>query len=90
MENNNNNQNQAQGNSNGLLGNATSFFKNIDFNKVPDQLKQFGNSAAGRVKNMSTTQKVIGGALLLWGANYLSKRSRMSYRNVAHSTRSGH
>ncbi len=78
MENNNNNlnQNQPQSGSNNLLGNATSFFKNMDFNNVPNQLKQFGNTAAGKVKNMSTTQKIIGGALLLWGANYLSKRSR--------------
>ncbi|MDQ3290736.1 MAG: hypothetical protein M3Q05_05535 [Bacteroidota bacterium] len=90
MENNTNNVNQPAGNTNAnnILGNATSYLKNIDFNKMPDQLKQFGTMAASRVKGMSTTQKVVGGALLLLGAAYLSKRSGMNFRNVAHMTRS--
>lgn len=88
MENNANNLNQPQGASNNILDNASSFFKNMDFNKMPDQLKQLGTTAAGKVKNLSTTQKIIGGALLLWGANYLSKRSKINFRNVAHASRS--
>lgn len=88
MENNANNQNQSSSGANNVLGNASSYLKNIDFNKVPDQLKQFGTVAATRVKGLSTTQKIIGGALLLWGANYLSKRSKFNFRNVAHASRS--
>lgn len=88
MENKANNQNQSQEGANKILGNASSYLKNIDFNKVPEQLKQFGATAANKVKGLSTTQKVIGGALLLWGANYLSKRSKMDFRNLTHSSRS--
>ena len=88
MENNANNQNQSSSGANNVLGNASSYLKNIDFNKVTDQLKQFGTVAATRVKGLSTTQKIIGGALLLWGANYLSKRSKFNFRNVAHASRS--
>ncbi len=89
MENNTNNANQPAGNANAnnILGTATSYFKNIDFNKMPDQLKQFGTTAANRVKGMSTTQKVVGGALILLGAAYLSRRSGLSFRNVAHLSR---
>ncbi|QMU30688.1 hypothetical protein [Adhaeribacter radiodurans] len=89
MENNANNLNQPADNAdvNNILGNATSYLKNIDFNKVPDQLKQFGTMAASKVKGMSTTQKVVGGALLVLGAAYLSKRSGMNFRNVAHMSR---
>ncbi|QNF33547.1 hypothetical protein HUW51_12755 [Adhaeribacter swui] len=87
MENNANNQNQSQDNVNNILGTAASYFKNINLNQVPDQLKQFGTTAANKVKGLSTTQKVVGGALLLLGAGYLSRRSRMSFRNVAHMSR---
>ncbi|PSR54903.1 hypothetical protein AHMF7605_16045 [Adhaeribacter arboris] len=89
MENNTNNVNQPSdsANVNNILGNATSYLKNIDFNKVPDQLKQFGTVAASKVKGLSTTQKVVGGALLVLGAAYLSRRSGLNFRNVIHSTR---
>ncbi len=85
MENNANNSNQSAGNANNILGNASSYFKNINLNQVPDQLKQFGTTAANKVKGLSTTQKVIGGALLVLGASYLSRRSRLNFRNVAHN-----
>lgn len=87
MENNANNQNQSQDNVNNILGTAASYFKNINLNQVPDQLKQFGTTAANKVKGLSTTQKVVGGAILLLGAGYLSRRSRLNFRNVAHMSR---
>ena len=89
MENNTNNVNQPSDSAdvNNILGTATSYLKNIDFNKVPDQLKQFGTTAANKVKGLSTTQKVVGGALLVLGAAYLSRRSGLNFRNVAHLSR---
>lgn len=87
MENNVNNQNQPDSNVNNILGNASSYLKNFNLNQVPTQLKQFGTTAANKVKGLSTTQKVIGGALLVLGAGYLSRRSRLNFRNVAHASR---
>ncbi|RDC61637.1 hypothetical protein [Adhaeribacter pallidiroseus] len=85
MENNTNNLNQPADNANNILDTASSYFKNLNLNQVPDQLKQFGTTAANKVKGLSTTQKVIGGALLVLGAGYLSRRSRLNFRNVAHN-----
>jgi hypothetical protein len=96
MENQMNNpgQNQMGGNtgntgSGSLMDKASSMLGNMNLNNIPDSLKQYGNTAAARVKNMSTTQKVIGGALLAAGAWYLSSRSKSDYRahNAAHASR---
>ncbi len=45
---------------------------------IPDSVKQYGNAAATQVKNMSTTQKVAGGALIAAGAWYLANRSSVN------------
>jgi hypothetical protein len=81
MENTAKNQNAVQnainstnaGHGNGFnMDNLTNMFNNIH---IPDTLKQYGDKAVKTVNNMSTTQKVIGGALLVLGAGYLSRRS---------------
>jgi hypothetical protein len=96
MENqmNNSGQNQMGGNagsnaSGSLMDKATSMLGNMNLNNIPDSLKQYGNTAATKVKNMSTTQKVIGGAILAAGAWYLSNRSKSDYKtnNPAHASR---
>jgi len=76
MDNNFDNQNQASEQSGGILGKATSMFSNIDMNKIPDSIKQYGTTAATSVKNMSTTQKVVGGAILAAGAWYIANKSK--------------
>jgi len=75
MDNNFDNQNQATEQS-GILGKAASVFSNIDMNKIPDSIKQYGTTAATSVKNLSTTQKVVGGALLAAGAWYIANKSK--------------
>lgn len=96
MENqmNNSGQNQMGGTagntaSGSLVDKATSMLGNMNLNNIPDSLKQYGNTAVTSVKNMSTTQKVIGGALLAAGAWYLSSRSKSDFKatNAAHATR---
>ncbi|GEO02838.1 hypothetical protein AAE02nite_05020 [Adhaeribacter aerolatus] len=75
--------------SDSLMDKAASMFGNMNLNNIPDSLKQYGNTAATKVKNMSTTQKVIGGALLAAGAWYLSNRSKSDYKtnSAAHAAR---
>jgi len=72
-----------------LMDKATSMLGNVNLNNIPDSLKQYGTTAASKVKNMSTTQKVLGGALIAAGAWYLSSRSKMDFssRNAAHAAR---
>ena len=41
---------------------------------VPESLKKYGSSATRAINGLSTTQKVIGGALLLLGATYLTRK----------------
>lgn len=98
MENqmNNSGQNQMGGTtgntgSGSLMDKATSMLSNMNLNNIPDSWKQYGTTAATKVKNMSTTQKVIGGALLAAGAWYLSSRSKSDYKttNPAHASRRG-
>ena len=57
----------------GMLGNV----------QVPEKLKQYGDMAMKKVNNLSTTQKVIGGALLLLGAGYLTRRSKFNLAGLA-------
>ena len=72
-----------------LMDKASSILSNVNLNNIPDSLKQYGNTAASKVKNMSTTQKVLGGALLAAGAWYLSSRSKSDFKakNAAHAAR---
>jgi hypothetical protein len=51
----------------GVLNNA---------NQVPQAVKEWGNKAVTSVSGLSTTQKVVGGALLLAGVAFLSSRGR--------------
>ncbi|MGV3639909.1 MAG: hypothetical protein ACO1NZ_05270 [Adhaeribacter sp.] len=70
------------------MSKATSWMGNVDMNKLPESLKQYGATAADRVKNMSTTQKVVGGAILAAGAWYLASKNKTGFRpNAAHTTR---
>ena len=70
------------------MSKATSWMGNVDMNKLPESLKQYGATAADKVKNMSTTQKVVGGAILAAGAWYLASKNKTGFRpNAAHTTR---
>jgi len=93
MENQFNNPGQPNGmannNSGSLMDKATSMLGNVNLNSIPDSLKQYGTTAASKVKNMSTTQKVLGGALIAAGAWYLSSRSKSDFSagSTAHAAR---
>lgn len=78
---NNSNQNMGQGgDSTGFgFGNTSDMMGNL--NKIPDMLKKYSGSATKAVGNLSTTQKVIGGALLVLGAGWLSQRSKTDFKN---------
>lgn len=57
---------------------------------IPDALKKYGGSATKAISGLSTTQKVVGGALLLLGATYLSRRSGGGWlKNMAGSGKAG-
>ncbi|TGE17194.1 hypothetical protein [Hymenobacter elongatus] len=43
--------------------------------EIPQSVKDFGTKALDQVNKLSTTQKVVGGALLLGGIGWLSTRS---------------
>ncbi len=43
-------------------------------NQLPQTLKDFGNRAVSRVNDLSTTQKVVGGAILAVGLGWLATR----------------
>jgi hypothetical protein len=76
------NQNMGQniGNQSGFdSSNASGMMGNL--NKIPDMLKKYGDTASKAVGNLSTTQKVIGGAILVLGAGWLSQRSKTDFKN---------
>ncbi|MBJ6110574.1 PA2169 family four-helix-bundle protein [Hymenobacter sp. BT523] len=52
-------------------------------NKVPASLKNVGNTATTGFNKLSTTQKVVGGALLVAGATYLARRGSSAKRAQA-------
>jgi len=45
-------------------------------NQLPQNLKDLGTKATAQVNKLSTTQKIVGGALLLGGIGWLSLRSK--------------
>lgn len=45
-------------------------------NQLPQQVKEWGTKAVDQVSSLSTTQKVVGGALLLGGIGWLSWRAK--------------
>jgi hypothetical protein len=71
-------QNSNQGNN--LLNNISSLAKNIDFNNLPQPVKQFGNNVAKGVGSLSTTQKVVGGAVLAAGLYWLNSRTKSQFK----------
>ena len=60
------NTNATEGGLAGLLGNLN----------VTDLFKQYGGVATKALGRLSTTQKVLGGAVLLLGAGYLSRKAK--------------
>jgi hypothetical protein len=75
------NQGNASKQSNGF--NMESITSMLGNGQIPEKLKQYGEMAAKKVNSLSTTQKVIGGALLVLGAGYLSKRSKLNFSGIA-------
>ena len=51
-------------------------------NQLPQTLKNLGNRAVARVSDLSTTQKVVGGALLAVGLGWLATRKGKSSGNA--------
>ena len=51
-------------------------------NQLPQQVKEWGSKAAEQVSSLSTTQKVVGGALLLGGIGWLSWRAKNNGANA--------
>ena len=45
---------------------------------IQESLKKYGSSASRAINVLSTTQKVIGGAILLLGATYLTRKKGVS------------
>ncbi|MDB5234192.1 MAG: hypothetical protein JWR44_1185 [Hymenobacter sp.] len=70
-----NNSNTA---SSSVIGQAQRWLKDGNLTqmlgKVPTSLKKVGTSTTTSFNKLSTTQKVVGGALLLAGATYLTRR----------------
>ena len=65
---------QESGSGNGFnMDNLTDMLGGV---KIPDAFKKYSGTATKAISSLTTTQKVIGGALLLLGATYLSRRSR--------------
>jgi hypothetical protein len=63
-------------------------------NQLPDSLKEVGakakdlsTKAMGQVSGLSTTQKVVGGALLVSGLSWLALRNRNSKKSLADNSR---
>ena len=84
MENkaNNSTQNNTSAQSNGTeTGGLGSMMGNLNLNNIPDMLKQHSGTVTKAISGLSTTQKVIGGALLVLGAGYLSTRSKGGWMN---------
>ncbi|OGX82588.1 hypothetical protein BEN47_04205 [Hymenobacter lapidarius] len=72
---------------NNLLGQAQQWLKqgNVSelLGKVPSSLKNAGSSTINGFNKLSTTQKVVGGALLALGAGYLTARKRKANGSAA-------
>lgn len=54
--------------------------------KVPQSVKDAGTNALNKVNKLSTTQKVVGGALLAAGVGYLAVRSRKTKSSAQAAT----
>jgi hypothetical protein len=58
--------------------NQDELLKNVNLNQLPQSVKDFGSKAVDQFNNLSTQQKVIGGALLVSGLSWLALRSKKS------------
>jgi hypothetical protein len=63
-------------------------------NQLPNSLKEMGtkakdlgSKAMGQVNSLSTTQKVVGGALLVSGLSWLALRNKNSKKSLAGGSR---
>lgn len=56
--------------------NQDELLKNV--NQLPQSLKDLGAKAADQVNKLSSTQKIVGGALLVSGLSWLALRSKSS------------
>lgn len=59
--------------------------KSVD--QLPQSLKDFGSKAMEQVNSLSTTQKVVGGALLVSGLSWLAMRGKGSKSSSADTSR---
>ena len=64
----------------GLLGSV---------NQLPQTLKDFGSRTAARVSDLSTTQKVVGGALLAMGLGWLATRKSNPSKSKSAGAKTG-
>ncbi|QJX47907.1 PA2169 family four-helix-bundle protein [Hymenobacter taeanensis] len=79
MDQNSSNTSSATSSTGGPLVNQALQWLNQDnlgdlFSKLSPSLKNAGTQIASRYNRLSTTQKIVGGALLILGATYLSRR----------------
>jgi hypothetical protein len=58
--------------------NQDELLKSVNLNQLPQSVKDFGSKAVDQFNNLSTQQKVIGGALLVSGLSWLALRSKKS------------
>ncbi|WP_324672580.1 hypothetical protein [Hymenobacter sp. GOD-10R] len=56
-------------------------------NQLPQSLKDLGTKATAQVNKLSTTQKIVGGALLLGGIGWLSMRSKSGKNPMSKSSK---
>jgi uncharacterized protein (TIGR02284 family) len=67
-----------------LLSQAQQWFRQANVSKtlgqVPTSLKSVGTRTATRFNSLSTTQKVVGGAVLALGVGYLARRGQSTSR----------
>ena len=62
------------------MGNITDMLGGLN---IPEALKKYSGTATKAISGLSTTQKVIGGAILLLGASYLTRGSRGGWMKKA-------
>ncbi|OUJ73737.1 hypothetical protein [Hymenobacter crusticola] len=56
-------------------------------NQLPQNLKDLGTKATAQVNKLTTTQKIVGGALLLGGIGWLSLRSKGGKKSFSKSSK---
>lgn len=76
---------QSESKGNDILGQAKQWLNQGSvgdmLTQLPQSFKDAGNDALSKVNKLSTTQKVVGGALLAAGVGYLATRNRASKKH---------